>query len=64
MRNIEELQPSMNGSFRRLVDLIGNQKPHRAHLAGSGSPESSIEKLSRVETILRMLMLRPFYFRG
>jgi len=59
MRNIEELQPSMNGSFRRLVDLIGNQKPHRAHLAGSGSPESSIEKLSRVETILRMLMLRP-----
>lgn len=60
MRNIDEQQPAMIGSLRRLVNRIAIGKQKCTEIRGGRSFCAGDEGLSRTEAILQMLMLRPF----
>src|SRR3954454_25226943 len=60
MRNIDEQQPAMIGSLRRLVNRIAIGEQECTEITGGSNFYAGDEDLSRTEAILRMLMLRPF----
>ena len=60
MRNIEQQHPTMSGSLRRLVERIGHDQISCSGTREGRSVYPRDEGVSRAETILQMLILRPF----